>query len=97
MDMAYGDETRRTEPGPHRLTLEDRQHLSLTGVTEVDSFDENTVILRTNRGLVTIRGEGLQLKSLNTDNTQVSVDGTVTAIVYENAPRPGGFLRRLLG
>ena len=34
--------------GPHRLTLEDRQHLVLTGVTDVDSFDDNSVLLRTN-------------------------------------------------
>ena len=42
MDVTYGDENRRAEPGPHRLTLEDRQHLILTGVTDVDSFDEAT-------------------------------------------------------
>ena len=96
MDMAY-DEKGRMEPGPHRLSLEDRQHLVLTGVTDVDSFDENTVLLRTNRGLVSVRGEGLQLRSLNVEGGQAAVDGTVTAIVYEGAPRQGGFLRRLLG
>ena len=94
--MAY-DEKGRAEPGPHRLSLEDRQHLVMTGVTDVDSFDENTVLLRTNRGLVSVRGEGLQLRSLNVEGGQASVDGTVTAIVYEGAPRQGGFLRRLLG
>ena len=60
--MAYDEGS-----GPHRLTLEDRQHLILTGVTDVDSFDENTVLLRTNRGLVSVRGEGLQLRSLSTE------------------------------
>ena len=91
------DEQKREGSGPHRLTLEDRQHLSLTGVTEVDSFDENTVLLRTNRGPVTVRGEGLQLKGLNEESGQVRVEGTVTAIVYEQARPEGGFLRRLLG
>ena len=90
--MAYDEGS-----GPHRLTLEDRQHLILTGVTDVDSFDENTVLLRTNRGLVSVRGEGLQLRSLSTEGGQAAVDGTVTAIVYEGAPRQCGFLRRLLG
>ena len=37
-------EQKREESGPHRLTLEDRRQLSLTGVTEVESFDENEVI-----------------------------------------------------
>ena len=90
-------EQKREDLGPHRLTLEDRQHLSLTGVTEVDSFDENTVLLRTNRGLVSIRGEGLQLRSLNEQSGQVRVDGTVSAVVYEQGRAEGGFLRRLLG
>ena len=94
--MAY-DEKGRTEPGPHRLSLEDRQHLVLTGVTDVDSFDENAVLLRTNRGLVSVRGEGLQLRSLNVEGGQAAVDGTITAIVYEGAPKQGSFLKRLLG
>ena len=55
--MAYDE-----SGGPHRLSLEDRQHLVLTGVTDVDSFDEHSVLLRTNRGLVSVRGEGLQLR-----------------------------------
>ena len=91
------DGQKHEDAGPHRLTLDDRRRLSLTGVTEVDSFDENTVLLRTNRGLVTVRGEGLQLRSLSPEEGQVRVDGTVSAIVYEQAKSEGGFLRRLLG
>ena len=91
------DDRMREELGPHRLTLDDRRRLSLTGVTEVDSFDENTVRLRTNRGPVTVRGEGLQLRSLSPEDGQVRVDGTVSAVVYEQARPEGGFLRRLLG
>ncbi len=85
------------QAGPHRLVLEERQHMSLTGVTDVDSFDDTVVQLRTNRGLLTIQGEGLQLKSLNVEGGQVSVDGSVRSMVYEAAPKEGSFLRRLLG
>ncbi len=95
--MAFGDDRSKSEPGPHRLSLEDRQHLVLTGVTDVDSFDETTVLLQTNRGLVSVRGEGLQLKNLSVEGGQAAVDGTVNAIVYEGAGRQGGFLKRLLG
>ncbi len=86
-----------TQEGSHRLVLEERKHMSLTGVTDVDSFDDTVVQLRTNRGLLTVQGEGLQLKSLNVEGGQVSVDGTVCAIVYEAAPKEGSFFRRLLG
>ena len=91
------DGQKREEIGPHRLTLEDRQHMSIIGVTDVDGFDEGEVRLRTNRGRMTVRGEGLQLRGLNRDNGQLCVDGTVTAIVYEQNRPEGGFLRRLLG
>lgn len=97
--MVYGEESgKRSECGPHRLTLEDRQHLSLTGVTDVGSFDDTVVLLKTNRGCMTVRGEGLQLKKLNLEGSEVRVDGTISAIVYETSRQESGsFLRRLLG
>lgn len=97
--MAYGEELgKRPEGGPHRLALEERQRLSLTGVTDVDSFDDTLVLLKTNRGLMTVRGEGLQLKNLNLEGGEVRVEGTISAIVYEaSRQESGSFLRRLLG
>lgn len=82
---------------PHRLTLEDRQHLRLTGVTEVEHFEEDAAALRTGQGRLTVRGEGLKLRNLNPEGGVLCIDGTVSAIVYEGAPAGGGFLRRLLG
>lgn len=81
---------------PHKLTLSDRKALSMTGVTEVVSFDENAVVLKTTLGLLTIHGEGLQLKNLSLEGGQVAVEGTVAAFLYEE-PRKGGTLRRLFG
>ena len=96
--MNYTEQpAKQSQPLPHRLTLEDRRRLSLTGVTEVDSFDENTVILRTAQGMLVIRGEGLQLKNLNLDGGQAAVDGTVHSLTYEAAQPEGGLLRRLFG
>ena len=81
---------------PHKLTLNCRRELSMTGVTEVISFDENAVILRTALGTLTVQGRDLQLKKLALDGGQVAVDGTVAALIYEE-PRPsGGWLQRLL-
>ncbi|MDO4845753.1 MAG: sporulation protein YabP [Oscillospiraceae bacterium] len=83
---------------PHRLTLDGRRRLSLDGVRDVESFDENTIVLHTARGTLVIRGEGLQLQSLSLEGGQVAVDGTVDALIYEDAERnEGGFLRRLFG
>ena len=81
---------------PHKLTLDQRNSLTMTGVTEVVSFDENAIMLRTGQGDLLIQGSGLQLRQLSLEGGQVAVDGSVAAMVYEE-PRPvGGWLRRLL-
>lgn len=86
----------KTQGAPHHLTLDERKKLTLTGVTEVESFDENTIVLKTTRGGLIIRGEGLHLQALSLDGGQVSVDGTITALAYEAPRAEGGFFSRLL-
>lgn len=81
---------------PHQLTLTERKKLTMTGVTEVQSFDDTAVVLETSLGTLVIQGQGLQLKTLSVDGGQIAVEGTVTALQYEE-PRQGGWLRRLLG
>ena len=82
---------------PHKLTLQGRSNLSMTGVTEVMSFDENAVILHTELGTLIVQGKDLQLKTLSTDSGQVIVEGKVSALVYEE-PRPtGSFWSRMFG
>lgn len=80
---------------PHKLTLNERNKLTVTGVTEVVSFEENAVILKTALGTLVIQGNQLQLKTLSLEGGQVDVDGTVTALIYEEPRASGGVLRRL--
>lgn len=81
---------------PHDLTLKDRKKLTMTGVTEVVSFDDTAVVLHTGLGRLLVQGRDLQLKTLTLDGGQVAVEGSVSALIYEE-PRSGGWLRRLLG
>ncbi len=80
----------------HSLTLQERARLTMTGVTEVISFDETAVVLETSLGTLVIQGHDLRLKTLSTDGGQVAVEGSVAALSYEE-PRQGGWLRRMLG
>lgn len=82
---------------PHRLTLNERRQLSMTGVSEVVSFDDTAVVLRTELGTLVIQGQELQLKTLSLDGGQVVVEGSVAALHYEQTRAPGGWFRRLLG
>jgi sporulation protein YabP len=80
---------------PHKLTLNQRKDLTVTGVTEVMSFEEDGAVLKTALGVLVIQGSGLKLKNMSMDAGQVDVTGTVTALYYQQ-PRTGG-LRRLFG
>ena len=82
---------------PHKLVLDRRSQLTMTGVTEVVSFDDTAVVLRTELGTLIVQGRELQLKTLSTDGGQVAVHGSVASLVYEEPSRKGGWLNRLLG
>jgi len=80
---------------PHKLSLDERKKLTMTGVTEVVSFEDSAVVLRTTLGTLIVQGRELQLKTLSLEGGQVAVEGSVSALVYEE-PRLGGW-RRLFG
>ena len=82
---------------PHQLQLDGRARLHMTGVIEVESFDEGTIGLTTTRGTLIVRGEGLHLQLLRLDGGEVLVDGTVDALSYEDVQPAGGFFGRLFG
>ena len=81
---------------PHKLTLNERKNLTMTGVTEVVSFDDSTVVLHTSLGTLEVQGQNLQLKTLSLDGGQVAVDGHVTALIYEEPRSTGSFWGKFL-
>jgi sporulation protein YabP len=79
---------------PHKLTLNERKTLTMNGVSEVVSFDEDCVVLRTELGTLVVQGQQLQLKTLSLEGGQVAVEGCVAALIYEEPRRRRGWLRR---
>lgn len=87
---------RRTASSEQRLSLENRTRLSISGVEEVESFDENTIALQTEQGYLIIRGSGLHIEKLNLEGGELLVEGMVDALTYEEAPtQRGSFFSRL--
>lgn len=80
---------------PHQLILQDRKLVEISGVVDVDSFDENTVICHTSLGRLTIQGNGLHIHRLNVDGNALSVEGQVDSFVYTDIKK-GGLFGRLL-
>lgn len=81
---------------PHKLTLEQRTRLTITGVTEVVRFDDTTVVLKTSLGALTVLGQELRLNDLTAEGGKISVSGTVDALNYQEQ-RTGTWRGRLFG
>ncbi len=91
--MAYEE---RELQAPHNLSLEGRRRLLVTGVLDVESFNELEVVIGTTGGTLHIHGEGLHMEKLSVDSGDVTVTGSVDAMEYEDTePRGEGFLARL--
>ena len=80
---------------PHQLIMQDRTALELTGVTDVDNFDENVITCHTAQGILTVRGSNLRLFRLDIDGTSLSVEGRVDSLSYTDVTK-GGLFGRLL-
>jgi sporulation protein YabP len=79
----------------HSIHIENRELVSITGVKDVGSFNENEVILMTDGGGLSVEGEGLHITKLNLDEGQIIIEGQLIALEYDEAPqqRPGFFSR----
>jgi len=97
-DMASYDKSenvKRVEL-PHNIILEGRERLSISGVEDVDSFDEESVVVFTSRGTLSIRGSGLRIEKLSVDLGELVVAGSVNSLQYEDEERRSeSFWRRL--
>ncbi len=82
---------------PHDLQLSDRRKLTMTGVTEVVSFDDSAVVLQTSLGTLLVQGQELQLKMLSQEGGRVAVEGQIAALSYEEPRQSGAWKRRLFG
>ena len=82
---------------PHHLILEGRARLSISGVEDVESFDESGVVCRTSKGTLVVKGSGLHVDRLNLEGGELSVEGCVDGLLYEDSAqnKGGGFFSRL--
>lgn len=64
------------------LILENREKLSISGVLDVLSFDDQVVMVETELGLLTVKGENLKINKLSLDTSEVIVEGDVSYLAY---------------
>lgn len=74
----------------HAINLVRRESMTATGVLDVISFDEESIIAETELGMLIIRGINLHVNRLNLENGELAVDGEVSGITYEDS---GGYVK----
>lgn len=87
--------------GKHRFSMEQRRDCKITGVIEIDSFDENSILMETVDGMLAIKGNGLHVGRLNLEKGEADIDGRVDSFSYADkstfAKKGEGLLARLFG
>lgn len=96
--MTYEDTKGGRSSQAHSLSLSDRRRLTVSGVEDVDRFDEDAVSLVTCAGTLNVRGSGLKIEKLSLDGGELVVEGRIDSLDYsENTPGRRGWIGRLLG
>ena len=72
------------QPGRHRLVIENRERLEISGVLNVDSFNDQEIILDTELGLLAMRGEALHIKHLNLEQGELHIEGFLLELAYSD-------------
>ncbi len=73
--------------GSHSMILEDRSRLELTGITDVDRFDEQEIELFTRMGELTVKGTGLHINEMSVGSGKLTVEGDISAVIYGDKDR----------
>ena len=84
----------------HRLSMEGRGQLTVSGVENVERFDDTGIVMSTSEGLLIVSGEGLHIGKLSLDGGELHVDGRIDSLAYEDdepGDGRGGILSRLFG
>lgn len=67
------------------IVLENREKLNITGILDVFSFDDQIIIVETELGLLTIKGNDLKINKLSIDTSDFIVDGKINSLTYSDS------------
>ncbi len=87
----------------HSVAMDNREKVTITAVTDIDSFNENEIILNTDLGYITLVGEDLHITRLNLDDGHLFVEGHIQSLDYADHEQlrsqkgHGGIVRRVFG
>ena len=78
------EDKKTLKPKQQNLTLENRERLNISGVIDVESFNDECVIVETELGVLAVRGEDLRISKLNLDSSELNVEGDIISLEYSD-------------
>jgi len=69
----------------HYVHIDQRENISVTGVNDVISFDEDAIVAQTEMGVIILKGSNLHVNRLNLDKGDLEIDGEVSSLTYEDS------------
>ena len=79
----------------HSLIMENRNRLEITGVKNVDTFDDENIIMSTCKGELTVKGSNLNIEKFSVETTEIGISGEIIALIYTNDRSTGGFFSKM--
>lgn len=81
----------------HVITIDNRRDIKMTGIKDVLSFDEQTLLLDTVAGELTIKGEQLKVSGFTAETGVLTLSGTLFALAYTASSKKRNMIGRLIG
>lgn len=81
---------------PHHVIMEEREKITVTGVCDVDHFNENTIALFTQQGGLKIKGSGLHINRIELEMGEIEAQGNIDELIYsEDSGKTQGFFAKV--
>lgn len=84
----------------HNLIVENREKISISGVEDVESFDEENMLIHTEMGLLSLKGAELHINKFNVESGELVIEGDIDEIIYSDSNgygKKGGFFSKMFG
>ena len=95
--MLRETEEHKSAGGGHTIVIDEKQRVVINGVEDVDSFDENNVVLLTTLGMLSLTGADLHMSRLSLEDGQMIIEGDIIGLAYSDMDtrHQGNWLGRL--
>ncbi len=94
--MGIMDERNKEFNKPQNILIEDRENIKVSGVTDVESFDESEIILYTTNGGIILSGNDFKINRLSVETGEVEIEGYLNELKYSDVEKSGsGFWSKI--